>query len=67
MSSPEQKMKKRKRLQNNKRHYKPRSPQAKDLATPKYHQRVIQDKRGKDVDLEKLSHADLVRAIQDDT
>lgn len=55
MGNPEDKQKKRLRIQ---------SHIAKDLRTPKYKQRVVQDKRGNKHDLDKMTHKDLIDAIQ---
>ncbi len=72
MSSQEEKMKKRLRMQRkNKerknsqdtRREKIPSPIAKDLRTSKYKMRVIKDKRGKEYDLSKMTHKELVEAI----
>lgn len=66
MSSLEEKMKHQKRIRQ-KRKAKTRSQIAKDLLTSgKYKQQVVKDKRGKEHDLKKMSHADLVRLIQED-
>lgn len=65
MSSPEDKAKHSRRIRN-KRKEKVRSNIAKDLLTSgKYKQRVIKDKRGKEHDLSKMTHRDLIEAIQD--
>jgi hypothetical protein len=56
MGNPEDKVKKR---------YRIRSHIAKDLLTPKYHQRVVKDKRGRRHDLNKMDHKELVRLIQE--
>ena len=68
MSSPEDKQRHRRRLQNRKKKDKKKipSPIAKSLEEPMYHQRVIRDKRGKSHDLEKMSFLDLVKEIQED-
>ena len=40
---------------------------AKELITSgKYKQRIVKDKRGRKIDLAKLTHYDLVQAIQDE-
>lgn len=60
MSSPEEKDRKRRRI---------RSHIARDLGTVKYRKRVVKDKK-KEVDVKALSHADLVKLInekEDDT
>jgi hypothetical protein len=56
-STPDEKYKKRRRIQSN---------IAKDLHSPKYHQRIVKDKRGKLHDLDKMTHMDLVEAIQEE-
>lgn len=56
MSSQEDRARRRKRFHNR---------VAKDLRTPKYRQRVEEDKK-KHVDVTKLSHADLVKMINED-
>lgn len=65
MSSPEDKQRKRTRMERKKRE-KMQSPIAKDLRTPKYRKRVIKDKRGKKYDLKTMSHYDFVQAIQEE-
>ncbi len=55
MASPEEKSRKRLRI---------RSHIAKDLGSPKYRKRVVKDKK-KEIDVRKLSHADLVKLIQE--
>ena len=66
MGSMEEKLKHSKRIRN-KRKAKVRSVIAKELITSgRYKQRVIQDKRGKKIDLETYTHADLVRDIQEE-
>jgi hypothetical protein len=57
MSTPEEKQRKRMRI---------RSHIAKDLLTPKYGQRVVEDKRKKARDVTKLTHAELVALIQEE-
>jgi hypothetical protein len=65
MGSPEEKAKHSKRLRK-KRQEKVRSNIAKDLlVSGKYKQRIVKDKRGKKYDLRKMSHHDLVKAIQE--
>lgn len=54
LSSPEDRDKKRRRMKNR---------YAKDLRTEKYRQRVREDK--KKVDVKTLTHAELVRLIQE--
>jgi hypothetical protein len=45
-----------------------RSVIAKELVTnPRYRQKIIKDKRGKEHDLDKLSHAQLIKLIQEDS
>ena len=56
MSSPEDRAKRRTRFHNK---------VARDLRTPKYRQRVKEDKK-KVVDIKDLTHADLVKLIQED-
>ena len=66
MSSPEEKQRKRKRLQRKKKE-RVRSVIAKELITSgKFSQKIVQDKRGKTHDLDKMSFHDLVEAIQED-
>lgn len=55
MGDPEQRSKRRLRI---------RSKIAKDLKTPKYRQRVKED--AKKVDVKGMSHAELVRRIQEE-
>lgn len=43
-----------------------RSNIAKDLLTAKYKQRIVEDKHGVKHDLDKLSHAQLIKLIQDE-
>lgn len=64
MSSPEERMKHKNRLKR-KAKEKVRSGIAKDLRTRKYKMRVIEDKRGREYDLNKMTHKDLVDAIQE--
>jgi hypothetical protein len=66
LSSPDDKERHRKRLKK-KIKEKVQSNIAKDLRTSgKYNMRVVQDKRGRKYDLEKMKFADLVEAIQED-
>lgn len=67
MASQDEKTRHRKRLQNKKRDKRPvvKSPIAKSLQEPMFHQRIVRDKRGKIHDLETLSHKTLVELIQD--
>lgn len=66
MGSPEEKMVHSKRIKNKKKE-RTRSIIAKELiVSGKYKQRIVKDKRGKKIDLSKLSHADLVKAINED-
>lgn len=55
MSTPEEKARKRMRI---------KSHVTKDLHTKKYRQRVKEDKK-KRIDVTKLSHADLIKLIQE--
>lgn len=65
MSSPEDKSRHSKRLKRKVKE-KVRSNIAKDLITSgKYKQRIVVDKKGQRHDLKKMSHYDLVRAIQE--
>lgn len=57
MSSPEDKARKRNRIKNK---------WAKELKTAKYKKRVVEDKKKKVLDVKNLTHADLVRLIQED-
>lgn len=67
MGNMEEKLKHSKRIQAKKR-ARVRSVIAKELiVSGKYKQRVIQDKRGKKIDLETYTHADLVRDIQEES
>lgn len=66
MSSIEERQKKRMRMQK-KRRDKARSAMVKDLhLNKKYHQKVVEDKRGTKHNLDKLTHRGLVEAIQED-
>ncbi len=64
MASPADKAKHSKRIRR-KTKEKIASPIAKVLRTRKYKMRVIQDKRGNKHDLDKMTHLDLVQAIED--
>ena len=64
MSSPEEKLKHSKRLKRKQRE-KVRSNIAKDLRSSKYRMRIVEDKHGNRYDLRKLSHRELVEAIQE--
>lgn len=55
MGTPEEKARKRKRI---------KSHIAKDLRTPKFKQRIVKDKK-KQVDSDKLTHADLVKLLNE--
>lgn len=55
MGNPEDKSKKRLRIQ---------SHIAKDLGSPKYRKRVVKDKK-KEIDVRGLSHSELVKLIQE--
>lgn len=57
MGSPEDKVKRR---------FTRRSHIVKDLHSDKYRQRVVKDKKGRTVDLSKLSHRELVELMQDE-
>lgn len=66
MGSPEDKAKHSRRLKRKKQE-RVRSIVAKELITSgKYKQRIVKDKRGRKIDLAKLTHYDLVQAIQDE-
>jgi hypothetical protein len=66
MGSPEEKILHSKRLRQKKK-ARVRSVIAKELlVSGKYKQRIVQDKRGKKHDLDKMSHLDLVKAIQEE-
>lgn len=67
MSSPEEKDRHRKRLKRKIREKKTRvkSPIAKALEDPLFHQRVVKDKRGKSHNLGKMKFIDLVEAIKE--
>lgn len=67
MSSPEDREKHRKRLKRKQRDKKLRikSPIAKSLEEPQYHQRIVKDKRGKEHDLSKMKFIDLIEAIEE--
>ena len=65
MGTPEEKVKHSKRIRKKKTE-KVRSVIAKELLTSgKYKQRIVKDKRGKKHDLNKMTHLDLVEAIQE--
>lgn len=65
MSSPEDKMKHSKRIKSKKR-ARVRSVIAKELiVSGKFNQRIVQDKRGKKHNLDKMKFSDLVEAIQE--
>lgn len=66
MGSIEDKAKHRRRMQNKRKDFRLRSPIAKDLLTEKYRPRVVKDKRGKEHDLETMTHKDLVDEINKD-
>ena len=66
MGSPEEKAKHSRRIKRKKTE-RVRSVIAKELITSgKYKQRIVKDKRGRKIDLAKLTHYDLVQAIQDE-
>ena len=66
MASPDEKAKHSRRLKRKKQE-RVRSIVAKELITSgKYKQRIVKDKRGRKIDLAKLTHYDLVQAIQDE-
>lgn len=66
MGSPEEKAKHSRRIKRKKQE-RVRSIVAKELITSgKYKQRIVKDKRGRKIDLAKLTHYDLVQAIQDE-
>lgn len=66
MGSPEDKLKHSRRIKTKKRE-KVRSVIAKELITSgKFKQRIVQDKRGRKHDLDKMTHFDLIQAIQED-
>lgn len=66
MGSPEDKAKHSRRIKRKKTE-RVRSVIAKELITSgKYKQRIVKDKRGRKIDLAKLTHYDLVQAIQDE-
>jgi len=58
MGSPEDKAKHQKRIRI-------KSKIAKDLGSNKYRQRIVEDKKGREHNLSKMSHRDLVELIQD--
>jgi len=58
MGSPEDKAKHQKRIRI-------KSKIAKDLGTNKYRQRIVEDKKGREHDLSKISHRELVELIQE--
>ena len=57
MGSPEEKARRRTRMKRNK--------VVKDLHSPKYRQRVVEDKKNKPIDVTKLTHSQLVDLIQE--
>jgi len=66
MGSMEERIKHSRRIKRKKKE-RLRSVIAKELVTnPRYGQRVIRDKRGKEHDLEGLTHAQLIKLIQED-
>ena len=66
MANPDEKVRHRKHLQSKRKKKPPvRSPQAKALENPLYHQRIVRDKRGKLHDLEKMTFRELVEEIQE--
>lgn len=69
-SSPEEKQRHRKRMMRKKKEakkkFKVKSPIAKSLEDPLFHQRIVLDKKGKTHDLEKMTFRDLVEAIDED-
>ena len=65
MGTPEEKLKHSRRIRK-KKVEKVRSVIAKELiVSGKYKQRIVKDKRGKKHDLDKMTHMDLVEAIQE--
>lgn len=66
MSNPEERMKHSKRIQK-KRVAKARSVIAKELiVNNRYKQKIVPGKKGKLHNLDKMTHADLVKAISED-
>lgn len=65
MGNPDDK-KKHSRRRRNLQKERVRSNIAKDLLTPKYSQRIVQDKRGREHDLHKLSNLDLIKLINEE-
>lgn len=66
MGSPEDRIKHSRRLKRKKKE-KVRSVIAKELITSgKYKQKIVPGKKGRTYDLNKMSHYDLVQAIQEE-
>lgn len=66
MSSTEDKVRHSRRIKQKKKE-RVRSVIAKELITSgKFNQRIVKDKHGKEHDLEKMTHRDLIEAMNDE-